>query len=159
MNEKDLAKYVEHLVAINNIKPNHIITTETTKRPKIAADMEKIASVKIKGDARRETLAKSTAYAEARVRYAIYHLNYKMGINPTRLKITEAWSASNIDSKIMWIKADRETISLLKSVKAEAHRKQQPIDIEFMEWTPGNHQKIRNKIKEKCNKLRSFNKY
>ena len=61
-----------------------------------------------------------------------------MGINPTRLKITEAWSASNVDSKIMWIKADRETISLLKSVKAEAHRKQQPIDIEFMEWTPGN---------------------
>ena len=28
-----------------------------------------------------------------------------------------------------------------------------------MEFTPRNHQKIRNEIKEKCNKLRSFNKY
>ena len=57
----------------------------------------------------------------------------------------------------MWIKADRQTISLIKHVKAEATRKKQPIDIEFMEWTPGNHRKIREEIKERCAKLKEFN--
>ena len=75
------------------------------------------------------------------------------------MKITEAWSASNVESKIMWIKADRETIALMKHVKAEAQKKKQLLNIEFMEFTPRNHQKIRNEIKEHCNKLRAFNKY
>ena len=114
---------------------------------------------RVKGNARREVLDKSPAFAEARVRYAIYHLTCRMGISPDKLRITEAWSASNVDSKIMWIEADRETITLLKNVKAEAHRKQQTIDIEFMEFMPRNHQQIRNDIKERCNKLRTFNKY
>ena len=152
MQEKDNGKYVEWLMVVNNIKPNHVIASEAPKKPKVAADMEKIASVigiknitwsetrthasgheKIKGDARREVLAKSPVYAEAQVRYAIYHLTCRMGIFPDKLRITE--------SKIMWIKADRETIALLKHVKAEAHKKQQPINIEFMEFTPRNHQK------------------
>ena len=97
---------------------------------------------KNKGDARREVLAKGPTYAEARVRYGILHINSRMGIPINKLPITEAWSASNVESKIMWIKADRETISLIKNVKAEAHRLRRPIDIEFMEWTPGNHRQI-----------------
>ena len=113
---------------------------------------------KNKGDARREVLAKGPSYAEARVRYAIYHLNCRMGIPSNKLRITEAWSASNVDSKIMWIKANRETINLIKQVKAEAHRKKQPINIDFMEWTPGNHCEIREEIKERCNRLKNFNK-
>ena len=82
MQEKDPGKYVERLVAVNYIKPNHVITPEAPKKPKPAADMEKISSIignkninwsearthssghkKIKGDARREVLAKSPAYA------------------------------------------------------------------------------------------------
>ena len=78
---------------------------------------------KVKGDARREVLAKSPAYAEARVRYAIFYLTCRMGIDPSKLRITEAWSASNVESKIMWIKADRETITLMKHVKAMPRRK------------------------------------
>ena len=108
----------------NNIKPNHVITTEAPKQPKVAADMEKKASVigiknitwnetrthasgheKIKGKARREVLAKFPTYADARVRYAIFYLTCRMGIHPTKLKITKAWSASNVDSKTMWVKA------------------------------------------------------
>ena len=77
----------------NNIKPNHVITPEAPKKPKVAADIEKIASVigikniswsetrthatgheKVKGEARREVLAKSPAYAKARVRYTIFYL-------------------------------------------------------------------------------------
>ena len=130
----------------NNIKPNHVITPEDPKKPKPAADMEKIASVigtknitwsetrthasghqKVKSDARREVLAKSPAFAEARVRCSIYHLTCRMGISPEKLRITEAWSASNVVSKIMWIKADRQKITLLKNVKAEAHRKKPTI--------------------------------
>ena len=160
------------------MKSNHVIKPEAPKKPKVAADMEKISSVigikninwsetrthatgheKNKGDARREVLAKGPAFAEARVKYAIYHLNRRMGINPSRLKITEAWSASNTESKIKWIKADRETIALMKQVKADAQRKKTPINIEFMEFTPKNNQKIRAEIKERCNKLRAFNKY
>ena len=114
---------------------------------------------KNKGDAGREVLAKVPTYAEARVRYAIYHLNSRMGIATHKLKITEAWSASNIESKIMWVKADRETISLIKHVKAETHRKKRPINVEFMEWTPGNHRQIREDIKERCNRLKEFNKH
>ena len=56
-----------------------------------------------------------------------------MGIHSSKLNITEAWSASNAESKIMWIKADRETIALMKHVKAEAQKKKQPLDIEFIE--------------------------
>ena len=82
-----------------------------------------------------------------------------MGIPTSKLRITEAWSASNVYSKIMWIKADRETINIIIPVKAEAHRKKQPIDINFMEWTPGNHRQIREEIKERCNRLKNFNKY
>ena len=59
----------------------------------------------------------------------------------------------------MWVKADRETINLIKNVKAEAHRMKQPIDIIFMEWTPGNHRQIREEIKERCNRLKEFNKH
>ena len=47
----------------------------------------------------------------------------------------------------------------MKHVKAEAHRKKQPIDVEFMEWTPGNHRQIREEIKERCNRLKEFNKH
>ena len=74
-------------------------------------------------------------------------MNCRMGIPTNKLRITEAWSASNVESRIMWVKAERETISLMKHVKAEAHRMKQPIDIEFMEWTPGNHRQIREEIK------------
>ena len=72
-----------------------------------------------------------------------------MAITPDKLRITEAWSASNVASKIMWIKADRETITLLKNVKAGAHKKQQPVNIKFMEFTPRNHQKIKKLDKGK----------
>ena len=82
-----------------------------------------------------------------------------MGIPSQKLNITEAWSASNVESKIMWVKADRETINLIKNVKAEAHRKKQAIDIEFMEWTPGNHRQIREDIKERANRLKNFKKH
>ena len=114
---------------------------------------------KNKGDARREVLAKGPSYAEACVRYAIYHINCRMGIPSQKLKITEAWSASNVESKIMWVKADRETINLIKNGKAEAHRNKQPIDIDFMEWTPGNHRQIREDIKDRSNRLKDFNKH
>ena len=59
----------------------------------------------------------------------------------------------------MWVKADSETINLIKNVKAEAHRNKQPIDIDFMEWTPGNHRQIREEIKERCNRLKDLNKH
>ena len=59
----------------------------------------------------------------------------------------------------MWVKVDRETIAMMKHVKAEAQKKKQPLDIEFIEFAPRNHQKIRNEIKELCNKLRAFNNY
>ena len=47
MEIKDPREYVEQLVAVNKIKPNHIpeVNPEATKKTKIAADMEKIASV------------------------------------------------------------------------------------------------------------------
>ena len=45
MQEKDHGKYVERLMAVNIIKPNHVITPEASIKPKPAADMEKIASV------------------------------------------------------------------------------------------------------------------
>ena len=35
----------------------------------------------------------------------------------------------------------------------------QPIDVEFMEWTPGNHRQIREEIKERCAKLKEFNSH
>ena len=82
-----------------------------------------------------------------------------MGIPFNKLPITEAWSASIVESKIMWVKADRETISLIKNVKAEAHRDKKPINIEFMEWTPGNHRQVREEIKERCFRLKEFNKH
>ena len=82
MQEKDNSKYVLLLVAKNNIEPNHVIEPEAPKRSKVAADMEKVASVisiknitwsetrkhangheKVKSDTRREVLAKSPAYA------------------------------------------------------------------------------------------------
>ena len=46
MEIKDPREYVEKLVAVNKIKPNYIpeANPEATKKPKIAADMEKIAS-------------------------------------------------------------------------------------------------------------------
>ena len=44
MNELVPAKYVEELVKIYNIKPNHIPETKKTRKTKIAADMQKIAS-------------------------------------------------------------------------------------------------------------------
>ena len=99
---------------------------------------------KVKGDARREVLAKSPAYADARIRYAIFYLHCRMGIHPQKLnKIPEVWSASNVDSKIMWVKADRETIALIKKVKQDAQNNKSRIDVEFMEFTPKNHNKIR----------------
>ena len=52
-----------------------------------------------------------------------------------------------------------ETINLIKNVKAEVHRKKQPFDIDFMEWTPGNHRQIREDIKERANRLKAFNKH
>ena len=134
MEVKDPQEYAQQQASINKIVPNHIPeeNTEVAKKPKVAADMEKIASVigikninwsetrthavgheKNKGDATREVLAKSQTYAEARVRQAILYLNSRMGIPINKLPVTEAWSASNVDSKIMWVKADRETIALL----------------------------------------------
>ena len=96
---------------------NHVIKAEAPKKPKVAADMEKIASVigiknitwsetryhangheKVKGDARREVVAKSPAYAGARIRYAIFYLTCRMGIHPSKLmKINKVWSASNVE--------------------------------------------------------------
>ena len=86
------------LVAKNNIRPNHIPEPRENRRPKTAADMEKIAStigiknvnwnkvrnhqighMKNKSDARRETLAKTNAYKDARISYAIYLLHCKLG--------------------------------------------------------------------------------
>ena len=177
---KDPQEYAQRVAAINNIVPNHVHeeSNRSVGRPKVDADMEKIASVigikninwsetrthavgheKNKGDANREILAKSRTFAEARVRYAILHLNAKMGIPFNQLPITEAWSASNVDSRIMWVKADRKTIAHIKHVKAEAHRQKKPLNIEFMEWTPGNHKKIREEIKERCERLKEFNKH
>ena len=40
MQEKDHGKYFEPLMAINNIKPNHVITPEAPKKPRVVADME-----------------------------------------------------------------------------------------------------------------------
>ena len=180
METKDPREYAQKVASLNKIVPNHIPEErpEAARKPKVAADMEKIANVigikninwsetrthavgheKNKGDARREVLAKGPTYAEARVRYAILHINSRMGIPINKLPITEAWSASNVESKIMWIKADRETISLIKNVKAEAHRLRRPINIEFMEWTPGNHRQIREDIKGRCSRLKEFNKH
>ena len=82
-----------------------------------------------------------------------------MGIPFNQLPITEAWSASNVDSRIMWVKADRKTIAHIRHVKAEAHRQKKPLNIEFMEWTPGNHKKIREEIKERCERLKQYNKH
>ena len=59
----------------------------------------------------------------------------------------------------MWVKADRETIALIKKVKQNAQRNKTPFDLEFMEFTPKNHMKVRTEIKERCNKLREFNSY
>ena len=42
MQEKDNTKYVEHLMVRNNIQPNHVITPEVPKKPKVAADMEMV---------------------------------------------------------------------------------------------------------------------
>ena len=58
-----------------------------------------------------------------------------------------------MDSKILWIKADRQTIEMLRFVKIESDT---PIDIEFMEFTPRNHMTIKNEIKQKCNRLKEF---
>ena len=96
---------------------------------------------KIKSDARKEILTKSPAYANARNRYAIFYLHCRMNIHPSKLyKITEAWLAMNVDSKIMWIKADRETVQMLREVKRKSKT---PIDVEFMEFTQKNHMIIR----------------
>ena len=84
MQEESNSKNVELLAEKNNMKPNHVIKTTSHTKPKVNADMEKIASVigikniiwsetrnhvsghdKIKGDVRREILAKSPAYANA----------------------------------------------------------------------------------------------
>ena len=76
--------------------------------------------IKNKGDARRETLAKANAFGDARIRYAIYYIHCRMGIPPSKLRaITKAWWATNVDSKILWTKADRETIDMLRTVKRE----------------------------------------
>ena len=48
---------------------------------------------------------------------------------------------------------------LINNVKAEAHRLKRPINIKFMEWTPGNHRQVREEIKERCNRLKEFNKH
>ena len=126
METKDPREYAQKVAALNKIIPNHIPeerNPEAVRKPKIAADMEKIASVigikninwsetrthavgheKNKGEATREILAKSSTYAEARVRYAILYINSRMGIPINKLPITEAWSASNVESKIMWVR-------------------------------------------------------
>ena len=69
-------------------------------------------------------------------------------------KITEAWSATNVESKILWIKADRETIEMLRSAKKESET---PIDIEFKEFTPRNHMQIKNQIKKDVTDLKKLN--
>ena len=50
-------------------------------------------------------------------------------------------------------------IALIKKVKPDAQRNKTPIDVEFMEFTPKNHMKVRNEIKERCNKLLASNFY
>ena len=45
MEQKKNAKYAERLIQQNNIKPDHIIEPKETRRPKVANDMEKIASM------------------------------------------------------------------------------------------------------------------
>ena len=45
MQEESNTKYAELLVKKNNIKPNHVIESTSPKKPKVNADMEKIASV------------------------------------------------------------------------------------------------------------------
>ena len=57
----------------------------------------------------------------------------------------------NVDSKILWIKADREMINMLRTIKRETKT---PIDIEFMQFLPQNHMKILNKIKAQCAALK-----
>ena len=167
MNEEDPAAYVEKLLVKNNGKPNHIHEPKENRRPKVATDKEKIARtihikninwnearnhqvghMKNKADARRETLAKANAYEDTRIRYAIYLLHCKLGIAPSKQRtITEAWSATQVESKIMWIRCDRGTVDMIRQVKKDNVT---PVDIEFMEFLPCNHMKIRNKIKQQC---------
>ena len=56
----------------------------------------------------------------------------------------------------MWIKVDRETMEMLRTVKKESET---PIDIEFKEFTPRNHMIIQNQNKARCNALKEFNSH
>ena len=80
-----------------NIKPNHIVEPKENKKPKEEdfqhnryknVNWSEVRShqnghEKNKGDARRETVAKANAFGDARMRYAIFYIDCRMGIHPS----------------------------------------------------------------------------
>ena len=104
-------EYVTKVVQRNNIKPNNIPNEKTVTPPKAVHNIKKIVSVvgmirvnwnevknhqvdhaKNKYDARKELLAKGNSFADARIRYAIFHIQCKLGILISKLgSITETW--------------------------------------------------------------------
>ena len=74
--------------------------------------------IAIKVNNRSDAIAKSGVYTEARIRHAavLIHATLKIGLE--RLSpIVEAWSAKNTKSNILWIKADRATIELIRNTR------------------------------------------
>ena len=127
LKKPDNAKYVGGLIEGNGIKPSHIPEPQCTRKPNVAADIEKIAStiaikninwnevrnhkvghLKNNNEARKEILAKGNACTDARILHTIYYT------------ITEVWSATKVVSKLMWVKCDRETVNLLMQIKASS---------------------------------------
>ena len=65
-----------------------------------------------------KAVAKNRVYPAARIRHTPLLLHATLKINAEKLNtISEAWSAKNFKSNILWIKADRETIELIRDTR------------------------------------------
>ena len=104
-----------------------------------------------------EAVAKHSTYAAARVRYAALLIHATLHIDASKLdKISEAWSAKNFKSNILWIKADRETIDLIRDTR-NSYTEENP-GISLKEFTSKEFVDLKNSIDQKANLFRQFDK-
>ena len=90
--------------------------------------------------------AKGNAFADARITNATYHIHWRLQILLQKFgTITEALSATHMESNICRIKSNRWPIKLLRRSRAK-----------LTKIVAKNYNAVKNTIKGKCHNLRDF---